>query len=450
MQAHFDMDARRMSKFIDELTRAVANCDGGDGESRALIGRAIADTLAAAAAGFPEPVTRMALAAHGGGRVPTWSGETCDSAEAAVMIDAIAAHALDFDDVFLESAAHASAVILPVVLRLDGGHDPDDIVAAFGAGLIAARAVARRVGLGHYHKGWHGTGTIGAFAAAAAAGRLAGLDERRMRAAFALVASMSGGLKINFGTEAKPCQAGFAAAAGHRAARLAAAGIEGASDVFGPGGYAELYGAGDGKADLDESDFAPRPDRLSVKLYPCCYAAHRLIGVALSARDALGPVLADPDTAVRVTVPAASLEALRYDRPATGLQAKFSGPYALATALMKGPPTLANFADEVVAEGDLAAAMDRIEIVEDPSQPSGGDIEAGAVILDVFDSSGRLCGGFARRHIPGSPDDPPSRQALAAKIDGCLAVFARAYGGPPPAVKRAGAIPQARAWLDGD
>jgi hypothetical protein len=51
-------------------------------------------------------------------------------------------------------------------------------LAAFAAGLIAAQAVAARVGLGHYRKGWHGTGTIRAFAAAAAAEGLRKLDEQ--------------------------------------------------------------------------------------------------------------------------------------------------------------------------------------------------------------------------------------------------------------------------------
>lgn len=440
---------RPTSDFIEKLAHAVVDCDGGDVADRALIGRAIADTLACAAAGFAEPVTRMALAAYAGGSAPTWSGEACDNDEAAVMINAIAAHALDFDDVFLESAAHPSAVILPAVLRQDTAHDSDDILAAIGAGLIAARAVATRVGLGHYHKGWHGTGTMGAFAATAAAGRLARLDARRMRNGFALAASLSGGLKINFGTHAKPCQAGFAAAAGHRAVRLAAADVEGSPDVFGPGGYAELYGTGDGKPELDEADFALVPDRLAVKLYPCCYAAHRLIGAALSARDALGAIFTDPDTTVRVTMPAGALEALPYNRPATGLQAKFSGPFAVATALSKGSPSLRDFDDESVANSDLKAAMDRIEIVEDPSQPSGGDIEAGAATLDIFDSSGQLSGSFSCRHIPGSPGDPPPRKALSAKIEGCLAAFSAAFGTPLPILDKAHAIPEVRFWLDG-
>ena len=90
------------SVFTERLCAAVRSCDGGDATMRALIGRAIVDTLGVAAAGFSEPVTRLALEAYRGGGAACWSGDACESEEAAVMIDAIAAHALDFDDVFLE------------------------------------------------------------------------------------------------------------------------------------------------------------------------------------------------------------------------------------------------------------------------------------------------------------------------------------------------------------
>ena len=83
------------TSFIDRLSSAVRHCDVRDAASLELIGRAIADTLSVAAAGFLAPVTRNALSAYSGNSVSTWSGELCESAEAAVMINAIASHPLD-------------------------------------------------------------------------------------------------------------------------------------------------------------------------------------------------------------------------------------------------------------------------------------------------------------------------------------------------------------------
>ena len=435
------------SVFTDRLCAAVRACDGGNAAMRALIGRAIVDTLGVAAAGFAEPVTRLALDAYRGNGAATWSGAACESDEAAVMIDAIAAHSLDFDDVFLDSAIHPSTVILPAILRSGRDHAPEEIVAAFGAGLIVAQAVAARVGLGHYHKGWHGTGTIGAFAAAAAAGRLRKLDERQLAAMFSIVASQSAGLKVNFGTMTKPAHAGFAAAAGVRAAHLAQAGFTAAADIFGPGGYAELYGTPDGREEPADEVYYVRADKVALKLYPCCYGAHRLIGIALDAQTALGGIFSDERIQIRITVPKGSTDVLRYDRPRTGLEAKFSAPYSIAVALLDGLPTLDHFTDAATSRADVTACMERITVVQDAAQESGGDIEFGAVTLDVIDGAGQSCGSFSRRAIPGSPDDPPSAADVLAKFQTSTAIFQRAFGTPFPILQQATAIAEVRPWL---
>lgn len=433
--------------FIDRLCETVRHCSDVDAASRALIGRAIADTLAVAAAGFFEPSVRNVLAAYPGDAAATWSGERCESVESAVTINGTAAHTLDFDDVFLESTTHPSAVILPAVLTESGTAAPDEMISAAAAGLVAARAVAIRVGQGHYHKGWHGTATIGAFAAVAAAGRLRRLNERQLKSAFALAGSLSAGLRINFGTQAKPCHAGFAASAGFRAARLGAAGIDAAEDVFAPGGYADLYGTGDGTVHPDQEAFVLRADRLSVKLYPCCYASHRLIGAALDARRSLGPVFADPEIGVRLTVPGGSVGVLRYDRPQTPLEAKFSGPFVVAMALLDGTVTLQHFTDAALLRDDVRSLMARIAIVEDPEQPSGGDITYGTVTLDVVGDDTATRASHERHAIPGSPEDPPSDSDLAVKLKSCLSLYEERMQRPLPIVERCKACPEVADWL---
>ncbi len=437
-----------VSVFTRRLCAAVRASDGGDAVMRSLIGRAIVDTLGVAAAGYAEPVTQLALSAYRGNGATCWSGDTCAGEESAVMIDAIAAHALDFDDVYIESTIHPSTVILPAILRA-GRDDASEIIAAFGAGLIAAQAVAARVGLGHYHKGWHGTGTIGAFAAAAAAGRLRRLDERQLAAMFSIVASQSAGLKVNFGTMTKPAHAGFAAAAGVRAAHLAQAGFTAADDIFGPGGYAELYGTPDGREVPSDDVYELRADRVALKLYPCCYGAHRLIGVALDARAALGDIVADERNRVRVTVPAGSIDVLRYDRPRSGLEAKFSAPYGIAVALLDGLPVLGHFTDAATTRADLRACMDRITIEQDATQQSGGDILFGNVTLEVTDGSGNSKGRFSRSAIPGSPDDPPAPRDVLAKFESCHAIFANSFGRPFPVLRQAEALAEVQAWIGG-
>jgi 2-methylcitrate dehydratase PrpD len=435
-----------MSRFLDRLCASVLSAAASTPIQRTIVGRAIADTVVVAAAGFSEPVVRSSLAAYGGSATRLWSGETCDSAESAVMLNAIAAHALDYDDVYLDSATHPSTVIVPAVLDLDRPIDAQQIFQAITAGLVAARAINDRLGPTHYARGWHGTGTVGVFAATAAAARMMQLDEAQLRAAFGLAAAMSGGLQINFSTMAKPCQAGFASAAGTRAARLAAAGVTAAHDVFSDiGGYPGLYG--ESERDSPASSFALAPERIAVKLYPCCLAAARLIGVALDVRSEVGTAFRDSSISARLIVPRGSIDVLRIQRPRTGLEAKFSAAFATAVALVDGQPTLASFTDAAVSRPDLHAAMERLTIEEDPDQPSDGDIASGVVRLQLF-ASGRPIADRVRTAIPGSPEDPISPEQFRAKAVACLAKYAAVTNQALPLIAKLRAIPEAYQWLE--
>jgi 2-methylcitrate dehydratase PrpD len=433
-----------MDKFIDRLCEAVFETDGGDSDSRALIGRGIADTVAVAAAGFSETVTRSAIEAYGGTAARAWSGAFCESREAAVMMNAIAAHALDFDDVYLETLTHPNAVIVPAVLQLGTSHDPEQIIGAAAAGLIAARAIGGRLGQTHYLHGWHGTGTVGVFAAAASAGRLASLGTQQMKWAFGLAAAMSGGLQKNFSTMAKPCQAGFAAAAGLRAVRLASANITASENIFETNGYFDVYG--DGRSALTEDLFALRPDRISVKLYPCCYAASRLIGIALDAYRDLGPIFADPAISMNLVVPHGSIDVLRYDDPTDGLQAKFSATYTVSAALLDGMVNMPHFGDAALHRQDIRECMTRLTISEDRAQPSGGELETGVVRLRVF-NHGDLIGSYSRHAIPGSPADAANIDQIKLKAAGCYSVFEGAFGHTLPILDEICTMAHVAPWV---
>src|SRR5690606_25809859 len=114
------------------------------------------DTLMVAAGGFLEPVSEKVARAYSGKASTAWDGTACESREAAIILNGTAAHALDYDDVYLDTMAHTGTVILPAILSGDET-DAELIRTSFGAGLIAARAVAAATGQGHYHRGWHGT-----------------------------------------------------------------------------------------------------------------------------------------------------------------------------------------------------------------------------------------------------------------------------------------------------
>jgi hypothetical protein len=123
--------------FTEQLCTAIEGASGV-GEAQGQIERAIVDTLAVAAAGFTEPDVRTCEEVFSGDSAPTWSGAACESIEAAMLVNSIASHALDFDDL-IPNAGHLSAILVPALLS--GGQRPERsaLTSAYAAGVLAGR-----------------------------------------------------------------------------------------------------------------------------------------------------------------------------------------------------------------------------------------------------------------------------------------------------------------------
>ncbi len=307
-------------------------------------------------------------------------------------------HVLDFDDVHLPSTSHVSVVCAPAALACGGGAE----AYLAGAGVMARLGAA--LGWAHYRNGWHATCTAGAPAAAVAAGTALGLDAGGLARAMALAVPAAGGVQRAFGTAGKSLQVGFAAAAGVRAARLAAAGAT--ADPAALDQWFALLG-GTGTPDLTGPAI---PGGLAVKLHPCCYALQRPI----SAARLLGR---RPDVdRVRLYARASSLQPLIHSRPRTGLEAKFSCEYAVAAALVDGFPDAASFTDAAVARPEVRALLERVEV---HAEPGGDGVMAGCTRLVVDHADGPPT--EVSLDLPdGHPDRPARASDLAAKVAGCV------------------------------
>src|SRR5690606_27768257 len=117
--------------------------------------------------------------------------------------------------------------------------------------------------------------------------------------------------------------------------------------------------------------------------------AHHAIDAALEVRRQLG-VPADDIASVRVEVPLGAKTALIYDDPATGLEGKFSLPYAVATTLAHGVPRLVHFTDAAVRDERTRRIMRRLVIVEDDSAGDlSGNMADRYAIVEVRTTDGR-------------------------------------------------------------
>lgn len=392
---------------------------------RAAVLTAFEDTLAVAYAGWNEPAARSARALYPADFDALLTGNTDEAPDAEAMVLATAGHALDYDDVQLTSVTHPSVVLVPALLALaNRGLGPRERLAqAFAVGLAVNVWLGRVLGFAHYSAGWHATSTIGPVAAAAAAAHLLQLDDRRTRSALAMAAAQSAGMQINFGTDAKPLQAGFAAAAAVRAVLLVRAGASAADDVLAPRGLLDLYGgAGATKAaqQTPEIDLST----ISRKLFPCCYAAHRMVAAALELHPRLGD---DAETIDRIVcrVPQGLLTPLRVADPRSGNEAKFCGPYLIAAPLAQGYLGLADFSDEGIRRERVRRLMAKVVWEEDQATAPG--VEHGAVRLSVL-RAGEIVGEATVRHHPGSPQRPASAREMQDKIADCLEYAVRAGG----------------------
>jgi aconitate decarboxylase len=386
------------------------------------------DFVAVMFAGLTEPVLRIVTSTMVR-TDPKGEARICLGRERASGIDAalangVAGHALDYDDVAL--AGHPSTVLVPAILAEAEaiGADGRAAVTAYVAGYETWARLVERDPDPYHRKGWHPTAVAGPVAAAAAIANLRRLEAEQATMAIGIGASLSAGLVANFGTMTKPFHAGRAAASGVTAARLAQNGMTASADAIEhPLGLLAALSPG-GRADRDTPlDDLGREWRivatgLNVKKYPMCYATHRSIDAftdLVKAHD-----LKDGDVAgIDVTIGKTQSMMLRNHRPQTGLEAKFSMEFAMASALIARRNGLNELTDEFVRRPDVQAAIAKVNIATTDTVAQDDPIFATSDRVEVKLADGRRLTSpdipFARGHW----ELPLSRDELWAKFHDC-------------------------------
>jgi 2-methylcitrate dehydratase PrpD len=205
----------------------------------------------------------------------------------AATINSAAGHVLAYDDVNMVIPGHGTAVALPAVLAIAERDNRDGraLIEAYVAGFETVAAIGALVEPSHYDKGFHASATIGTFGAAAAAGRIMGLDADRLAQAISLAGSMAAGLKGVFGTALKPFQVSRAAGNGVLAANLARRGLAGRSNIIEvPQGFLATQSTASAPSEMPaaENEFYLRATLF--KYHAACYLAHSPIECARTLR----------------------------------------------------------------------------------------------------------------------------------------------------------------------
>ncbi|WP_227356468.1 MmgE/PrpD family protein [Haladaptatus salinisoli] len=379
------------------------------------------------------------------GRDAAVLGRGTASPPGAALANGAFGHAIDYDDTFESIVIHPTSPVFPAALagaQVAGGTGRDALT-AYVVGVEAAFRTGHATYPSHYDNGWHSTGTVGTFGAAAAASSALGLTTEETEQAYGIAASCSSSLKKNFGTMTKPLHAGHAAQMGVRAATLADAGFTADGAVFegeiGYGGVMTPGGEYDPAEITDDLGETWAVDDIGFKPYPSGVITHAAMDAVreLVERENLAP---DDVESVRVALDDAASEMLIHADPDDALQAKFSIEFCLAAILRERDAGVREFSDEYVADPRTREEMAKVEREFEPNLFGGEFAGYGArVSLTTTDGERHVA---VEKHAPGSPNNPVSDDRLDAKFFECAE--------PTVGRERADAVASAIDDLDAD
>lgn len=395
---------------------------------RAVVTAAILDCLACAVAGSATDVGQIAahwLRNTGGKPLATVIGSEVKVAPAhAGWANAIAGHALDYDDVSVRMT-HPSVTIVPGIWAIAEARSlPGSLVMdAYLAGFEIESRLCKVLNPAHYEAGWHTTGTLGVFGATAAAARILGLDLAATRNALGIAASSAAGIRRNAGSMVKPLHAGHASFHGVQAAELADAGFTASPSVMtGSSSFLDVFVGTDNElaSELIEA-FAPDVRHelveggIAFKRFTCCGAIHTAIDALLDL-VAEHQITADDVSRIAVRVNRLVPNVLTHHVTRNPLEGKFSLEYSLAVALADGDAGLEQYTYKRAADDALVALMERVDVIVDESIPVNLAFFPSDVTIE------RRSGATVNKRVDvarGYPSKPLSREQLERKVQGC-------------------------------
>jgi len=307
----------------------------------------------------------------------------------AALINGSASHALDYDDTLRTFLGHPSVTLFPGLLALAEWLEKSgaDLLSAYLIGLKVGATVGAAAGLEHYKAGWHATSTIGYLASAGGCARLLGLDEQQTVNCLGIAGTQACGLKRVFGSMCKPFHAGRCSQGGVMAALLAREGFTSAEDILegADGFFHVLKGSGNEKA-LAGLGRSWEAENLAQKYHASCHATHSPIEAALEIMRKEG-IQPGRIKSLDIYCSQVSLGVAGKLKPNTGLEAKFSIPYCVSNAILRGTTGMQAFTDEKVSDPAIRELMNRITVSVDES------MEALEAKVTVHTDNGKVYSG---------------------------------------------------------
>ena len=338
----------------------------------------------------------------------------------AAFVNAMMAHALDYDDTHEDAIVHANSTILPSALavaesvkRVSG----KDFLLAYALGVDCACRIGLAMGL---PQSWHHTPVSGYFGSALCSAKILGLDETKTVNALGIAYSqVAGTLQPLVDTAlVKRMHPGFAARGGVFAAMLARQGITGSKRIFGGeyGFFKKYQGA---NPDILRKDLGKtfEVDNLSAKPYPCCMCTH---GGIMAALDLVKEHNIRPEDIKEVEVSTS-----RYSHGLIGspfeirdnpqVDAQFSGSYTVAAAIIRRTFGITEIQEDSIRNPQILSLAKRVKCTADDN------IKTSLVPVTVRFGLGDGSSVSKRVDVlKGNPANPTTEEEDIQKFNECV------------------------------
>lgn len=337
--------------------------------------------LAAVRLDSSRSLARYLLADGGEGQATAIGVRRRLPAAQAAFMNGLLARSLEFDDMAMPDL-HPSGSIVPIVLALCEwcGAPGRDLLSAIAIGLelclrLGRAGVDQATRMSRFlQRGQDATAICGCIAGAAVAARLLGLDSSGIANAIGIAVSFaSGSLEGNrSGGTIKRFQSGWASKSAIQAAMLAKYGVEGPTQAL-EGRYGFYHCFVDGQ--FDETSLVEglghtwQISDLRFKPYPSNYYTHTGIDAALALRKK--GLRVDEIVSAELAVATSMLHTVgepldRKQAPKSTYEAKFSAPYAVASALIGGSGLglgINDFSDEMLGDPARRTLMRKVSVI---------------------------------------------------------------------------------------
>lgn len=344
----------------------------------------------------------------------------------AALANGTASHSLELDDVSSEASAHPGVVVFPTALatgeltRCDGRRFIEGVVIGYEVMVRLGKALGPA---SHYARGFHPTGTCGAFGAAIAASKILNLDAEQMLSALGIVGSQAAASMefLTNGASTKRLHPGWAAHSGIIAALLAKRGFVGPSTIIeGKSGFLHAY-SDDSDVGKSVAGLGDRFEIMSVSVKPhaCCrykqgpidgilkimsenkLKAQEIEKVTLGILKAAFPIIAEP-------------KELKYS-PRSVVDAQFSMPFGAAVAILHGRASLDEYTVDNLGSPKVKEMMGKVSCVPDPELDQVYPKQWPASV-EIVTKDGRRF--YTRVEYPkGDPENPLSWEELIEKFN---------------------------------